>query len=266
MAQNGFRGIEAATAAIGDDGEVVSVKPPDAPANAILSAGDKASGAAFFLADACTGLLALRAADNAPQIASGERREAAELALGKAGRWLATQADFLQQVDKSAPNRLLYDALAFQSCGQLAGDEKVKAVAARFVELALAQTRDDGVFVEKMGSDTNYQAVSVRLSLDILLTGYSGGDREALSQAWQKGAHWLGGRIMADGRIDSTGNTRTCGGGESFLGTRKGISPPDIYATLAYAGELIPDADMLAAAERLSAWAKARPRANPCFP
>jgi hypothetical protein len=120
--------------------------------------------------------------------------------------------------------------------------------------------------VEQGGHDTSYQAVSVRLALDILLSGYAGDDAPALRMAWLGGADWLAARIMANGRIDSTGNTRTCGGGEAFLGRRKMVSPPSIYAALIYAAELQDDPAYLAAASRLSAWATANPRANPCYP
>jgi hypothetical protein len=58
LATNGFRAIEAGVAAVAADGTVISKVPPDAPAGATLSIGDSASGAAFFMADACPAVLA----------------------------------------------------------------------------------------------------------------------------------------------------------------------------------------------------------------
>jgi hypothetical protein len=264
MAIKGFRAIEAATRAIATDGEVVSTVPQDAPTGTTLSASDQASGAAFFMADACPALLALRESPQAAAIATATRQEQATGALGRGLSWLLKNARALESVDRAAPNRLLYDALAYQSCGALVGNAEAQTMSARFIALALSQARPDGVFVEKGGSDTTYQAVSVRLAVDLLLTGYSNSDARQLNIAWQSGALWLGSRIMADGRIDSAGNTRTCAGGESFLGAEKKVWPPGIYGALIYAAELTANSELNAAAARLSAWARANPHADPC--
>jgi hypothetical protein len=266
VAINGFKAIEAGSNAIAADGEVMSTVPPDAAPGARLSIADKASGAAFFLADACPAMLALRTSGDPAVIVSDDKREAVEKALGRAIRWLAHYTADLERVDGKAPNRLLYDALAFQSCGKLEDDGDVTALSSRFVGTALGQYRADGVFVEKGGSDTTYQAVSVRLALDLLLAGYSAEDASQLNRAWQSGAIWLGNRIMADGRIDSTRNTRTCQGGESFLGTEKKVWPAGVYGALIYAAELTDNEGLKSAATRLSAWAQANPKADPCFP
>jgi hypothetical protein len=266
MAFNGFRAIEIGTRAIAANGEVVSVKPPDAPFGAALSTSDKASGAAFFMADACPALLALRASPSASALVESARVEEVTASIERGLRWLMRHADALQKVDARAPNRLLYDALAYHSCGVLTGNDAAKTLAKGFVARSLSKIRNDGAFVEQKGSDTTYQAVSVRLALDLLLTGYAEPDAAELNFAWQSGAIWLGNRIMADGRIDSTGNTRTCAGGESFLGTEKKVWPPGVYGALIYAAELTSNADLIAAASRLSAWARANPRADPCFP
>jgi hypothetical protein len=266
MAANGFRAIEVAMQAITLDGEIMSIEPPDAPLGARLSPADKASGAAFFLADACPALIALQSHPEGQKVAEPARQANAAAAIGRGLGWLMQQASELERVDRAAPNRLLYDALAYHSCGVLTGNTGAQNLSRRFVARALNQTRRDGVFVEKGGSDTTYQAVSVRLALDLLLTGYRAQDAAQLNTAWQSGAIWLGNRIMPDGRIDSTGNTRTCRGGESFMGAEKKVWPPGVYGALIYAAELVPNEDMKAAAARLSAWARANPRTDPCFP
>ncbi len=266
MAINGFRAIEVGTHAIAPDGEVVSVEPPDAPFGARLSLPDKASGAAFFMADACPAILAIRDSPDAGEIADAARRQKVGAALDRGLRWLMKQSAELERVDRAAPNHLLYDALAYYSCGAVSANKEAQDLAARFVTLALSQIRSDGVFVEKGGSDTTYQAVSVRLALDLLLTGYTRNDAGQLKIAWQSGAIWLGNRIMTDGSINSSGNTRTCKGGETFLGTQKKVWPPGVYGALVYAGELTTNPQMTSAADRLSRWARANPRTDPCFP
>lgn len=265
LAARGFRAIEAGTLAIAANGAVHSDTPPDAPAGTILSRSDLASGAAFFMADVCPAMLALKDDPNADAVASSARRDAVTSALGRGLVWLMAHADDLVRVDRAAPNRLLYDALAYSSCGALTGNAAAQKLSARFVALALSQTGDDGVFVEKGGADTSYQAVSVRLAADLLMTGYVGEDANHLARAWYAGAIWLGNRILDDGRIDSRGNTRTCAGGEAFLGTPKKVSPTGVYGALIYAGELAPNAALKRAAARLSDWAQANPHKDPCF-
>jgi hypothetical protein len=264
-AANAFRAIEIGTSAIAADGEVQSHVPPDAPYGATLKQADIASGAAFFMADACPALLALEAFPDAHSVAAQNRRQTVIASLGRGLDWLIIRADDLEQVDRRAPNRLLHNALAFHGCGVLTDNHAARALASRFVGLALSQTRADGVFTEKGGSDTNYQAVSVKLAADLLLTGYTAPDADRLNLAWQAGAVWLGNRISPDGTIDSSNNTRTCEGGESFLGTPKKISVSGVYGALIYMGELASDESMKEAAARLAAWAEANPRTDPCL-
>lgn len=265
LAARGFRAIEAGMQAVGADGTVHSLPPPDAPAGAILSRSDLASGAAFFMADACPALLALENHADADAVAAPSRRIAAIDAIKRALGWLIAHANHLERADRAAPNRLLHDALAFSSCGALSKNPAAQKLAARFAELALSQTRSDGVFVEKGGSDTSYQAVSVRLAADLLMTGYTAADAGDLKRAWYAGAIWLGNRILADGRIDSRGNTRTCDGGEAFLGTPKKVSPAGVYGALVYAGELASNNELNIAAARLAVRAQVNPREDPCL-
>jgi hypothetical protein len=266
MARNGFLAIEAGLKTVAPNGELISLIPPEAPTRAVLRDGDKASGAAFFLADACPALIALKQNPQRTSIAEDARIVAAEQAIGRGLTWLVTQSANLQEVDGRAPNRLLYNALAYHACGSLVGDRQAATTADGFVDRALSQVRTDGVFVERSGSDTTYQGVSLRLALDLQLTGYRSDKAEQLAQMRQRGARWLAGRIMADGRIDSSGNTRTCAGGERFLGVEKKAWPPGIFAALIYEGLLTNDLEIIDAAERLAQWARANPRANPCYP
>jgi hypothetical protein len=147
MAINGFRAIEVGTQAIAADGEVVSVTPPDAPVGAELSISDKARGAAFFMADACPAVLTVRASPDAEPFVDKARRDHVIAALDRGLRWLMQHAGELERVDRRAPNRLLYDALAYHSCGVLMDNKAAQTLATRFAALALSQTRKDGVFV-----------------------------------------------------------------------------------------------------------------------
>ena len=83
--------------------------------------------------------------------------------IHKAARWLAEPRyqERLRHDDAEAPNRLLFAALAYGLSGMLADDAQLKQVGRRFVDLAMARYRQsDGVFLEKGGPDSSYQAVA----------------------------------------------------------------------------------------------------------
>jgi hypothetical protein len=261
MSAAGFRAILASMSAIAPDGAVVSRLPKELFPNIVPSTEDQASGAAFFLASACPAILAAKGHDVG--FATAQEFEDVSQALARAIIWLETQDDVLVDADRRAPNRLLFDALAFQSCNEVAGRKTSKAE--KFVRLALKQYRDDGVFVEGGGSDTTYQAVSVRLSLEILLAGYAQDNAENLWIAHLQGARWLAQRVGTDGSVDSSQNTRTCGGGEAFMGKKKRLSVKTVFQALAYAGIIAADSGLTDAAMRVSNWSRANPRTDPCL-
>ena len=265
-ARRAFRAVEAGAEVVRADGSVPSRLPPEI--GGTPSAADQASGAAFFLGDACLGLLALDASGTADAVASHDRREAVADALGRAVAWLLSQEGVLLGADRLAPNRLLFNARAFQACGALAEDSARAAAAeaaGRFIEAALALHRPDGVFVEGGGHDTSYQGVAVRVGEDVLLAEYPDADGR-LRSALGAGAGWLAGRVDPNGVVDSSGNTRTCAGGETVFGEPKRIAIADVFAGLAYAGVRTGDDAVLDAAARVARWARENAGAGPCAP
>jgi hypothetical protein len=257
-----LRAIEAGFGTVNPGtGEVVSKAPADS--GAVLSAGDAVSAAAFFLGDACMGL---RAAASAPSSLGLGARAAAQVETAKrAIGWLRdpTQVALLTKGDADAPNRLLFDARAYLACGVLTGDPAATATAGTFLTLAEATQRSDGVFVKKGGSDTNYQSVSVRNALDIAALADDPTCAELFPRALA-GARWLAGRVRADGTVDSSGNTRTCGGGETLLGKPKKLGLVVLFEALAEAGALAADDNVFAAATRAAQHYQANPSADTC--
>jgi len=260
-----FRAIEVGVEIVQSDGSVPSSVPDEAGDS--LSAADIASAAAFFLGDACLGLLAVEAAARPAAVASDDRRAEVRAGLVRAVEWLLAQQDVLMAVDGSAPNRLLFDARSFQACGSLSTNSELRSAAERaavsFVEAALRLHADDGHFVEGGGHDTSYQGVALRVGEDVLLAGYPDPDgrfRSALTSA----ADWLAARVGPEGRIDSSGNTRTCGGGETWFGKPKRIAVPDVFAGLVYTGVRTGRHSLAGAARRIEVWLHANPQADPC--
>jgi hypothetical protein len=224
-----------------------------------------ASGGAFFLGDACLGLLALEASPDADTVVPpAERAEVVSRAVRATG-WLATQADLLRGADAAAPNRLLFDAVTFQACGVLGATPAWRSLGADFAARAFARFDPAGYFIEGGGHDTSYQAVGISQAVNFLLAGGADPDA-ATTQRLRTAAHWLAARIDAEGRLDSSGNTRTCGGGESFLGEAKIVSLPTVFSALAYVGVPPDDRPLLDAAARISAWVQTHPDTHPCWP
>lgn len=265
QAARAFRALEVAAVTIEDDGRVPPTLPPELGVQP--SPTDIASGAAFFLGDACLGLFALEAAGPMGAVVPTDRRRRVRARLGSAVAWLLTQQDLLEEADQSAPNRLLFDARSFHACGALSEDPDIRARAAaatsRFVGGALGLLADDGHFVEGGGHDTSYQGVALGLGEDLVAAGYDDARlRDALSQA----ARWLAGRVQSDGMIDSSDNQRTCGGGETFGGEPKRVAVPEVFAALVYSGVRVDDGSVLEAAGRIANWVQANAGADPCFP
>lgn len=78
-------------------------------------------------------------------------------------------------------------------------------------------------------------------------------------------APWLAARIDDAGRIDSSGNTRTCWSGETVFGTRKRVAVPEVFVGLAYAAARTGEPAVSEAAQRLRQWAERNPDADPCY-
>ena len=262
-AARAFRAVEVGTEAIEADGAVQSALPTGF---GTPSATDAASAAAFFLGDACLGLGALDAAPRADAVAAEARRDAARRRLVRAVGWLSSQAELLWAADSLAPNRLLFDARAFQACGALSSDAarlgELERHTDAFARAALAHLQDDGHFAEGGGHDTSYQGVALVVGEDLLLAGY---ESAALADGLRRAADWLAGRVGPDGRIDSSGNARTCGGGETFGGEPKRVAVTEVFAGLAYAATRTGSRSQALAAQRVADWALANAGTEPCF-
>jgi hypothetical protein len=206
------------------------------------------SAVAFWLADLNQAILILRESDLGPKYK--ERIELLTPKIHRAARWLAQPRyqERLKREDAQAPNRLLFDALAYGLSGILAGDEELKRLGRQFVDLAMAQYRDcDGVFVEKGGHDSSYQAVAA-LKLQVWAIHFPG---EKLNAAIDRAVGWEVDRVQPDGLVDVSGNTRTGLGQELWMGRPKGVNYSEVTLCLLYHYARTGNRDSLAAARRI---------------
>ena len=153
----------------------------------------------------------------------------------------------LKHDDAEAPNRLLFDALAFGLSGILADDDELKRLGREYVDLAMNCYRDsDGVFLEKGGHDSSYQAVAA-LKLQVWTTHFA--DKK-LDSAVDRAIAWELARIGPDGRVDTAGNTRTGRGQEQWMGHEKDVNLSEIALCLLYHYARTGDKESLVAARR----------------
>jgi hypothetical protein len=218
---DGWRAIDAAFRQQSDDGGFSRQGAPHGGPSA----------AAIWLAEADQVVLVLR---EGPLEAKYRERIAALVPkIAKVARWLAMprHQERLQSDDGDAPNRLLFDALAYGLSGVLTGDGRLKLAGRTFVGLAMAQYRPaEGVFLEKGGADSSYQAVAA-LNLQVWLLYFPDKRWEAAANA---AVRWELGRIRPDGQVDVTGNTRTGLGQERWMGHPKEVDLSEITLCLLY--------------------------------
>ncbi len=217
------------------------------------------SAVAFWLAELDQALLILRESDLGPKYQT--RIEQVTPKILKAARWLAQPRyqDRLKREDARAPNRLLFDALAYGLSGVLGGDAELERIGRRFVDLAMAQYREsDGVFLENGGPDSSYQAVAT-LKLQVWAVHFPD---KRLDAAIDRAMQWELGRIGPDGRVEVTGNTRTGMGQERWMGHAKGVNLSEVTLCLLYHWARTGDEPSLAAARRIVQRRKAESRGN----
>lgn len=133
--------------------------------------GDLSSGISFFTAALGQSLVLLQQSTwykNRPadQLATRLNNLTAKFQLGLT--YLKTQAEILKLYDADAPNRLLFDAVAFYLMGSFLNDAQAKAIGVEYKELALAQQNAAGFYTEGGGFDSSYNGVSIRLALVLL--------------------------------------------------------------------------------------------------
>jgi hypothetical protein len=206
------------------------------------------SAVAFWLAALDQAVLVLRESELGPKYK--ERIDQLVPRIRKAAQWLAQPRyqDRLKHDDADAPNRLLFDALAYGLSGISTGDDELKQIGRRFVDLAMARYRpSDGVFLEKGGHDSSYQAVAA-LNLQIWLVYFPDKKLEA---DLDRAIRWELGRVGTDGRIDVAGNTRTGLGQEQWMGHEKGVNLSEITLCLLYDFARTGNRQSLAAARRI---------------
>ena len=164
---------------------------------------------------------------------------------------LKANKSVLLEIDQSAPNRLLFNAVAFQSLGLFLSDQEAISMAEEFTSLALELQDALGYFIEGGGWDSSYNGVALQLGLELFMILEDSSLRAQLHQALQKSVEWQLSRVLDSGEISQEGNTRVFEGGESFLGKEKGIDYAKTVKSFIYLSVLGNDATLHAMAQKI---------------
>ena len=218
--------------------------------------GDVTSATAFFLSAICPSLIML---DEYNTINNGKYKSVLQDLKRKINltiSWLIREINdnALFAADIAAPNRLFHDISAFVACGYFIENEDTMNYAQKYFDQIYDNLYNEeyGVFIEGGGYDTSYQSVNIEMALNVLLlmpsilsmNEYVAELSSSLSETFCEDM-WTESIMNATLRlqcsivddipdVNSYNNTRTCGGGESFLGNQKQLSIVTfIYSLLA---------------------------------
>jgi hypothetical protein len=207
----------------------------------------------FFLQELGHALLIVQASPMEPHFR--DRIEALKPRLRKACDFIQKgYATIIPKVGATA-NRLLIAAKAFGLCGLLLDDKQLKESSSRLVKAALARRDNDGVFVERHGRDSSYNAVSILMGTHLAL--YIANPE--LEAAFGRAMAWERTRIKPTGEIEVAGNTRTGVGKErSKTGVAKDVNYPEVAQTLWYYGALHNDPGAIALAIKVDEYRRSR--------
>jgi len=149
-------------------------------------------------------------------------------------------------------NRLLIAAKAFGLCGIVLDDERMKATSAQLVKAALARRDKEGVFIERDGRDSSYNAVSILMAQHLTL--YL--PNAELEAAMKPAMDWQRKRIKPTGEVEVEGNTRTGVGKELSpdSGKPKSVNYNEVAQTLWYYGAIHNEPEVIDLALKVQAW------------
>lgn len=220
--------------------------------------GDLSSGIAFFTATLGHSLMQLEQStwfqNRTPDLLS-ERLALLRPKIEKGLLYLLSQKEILKIYDQNAPNRLLFDALAYYSLGTYLNNEEAKSVGIDFIELALAKQDELGYLIEGDGFDSSYNGVSLRLGIILLgIVDPTDAIYTKLQQAIICCASWQASRILPTGEINTEGNTRVYPGGEDFLGEEKQVAWIDTLLSFYFMSYLTGQSTYLNLAERIKSY------------
>ena len=236
-----------------EDGGFLSVRKPGDDHEP--TPPERVETAFFYLQELSHAILVVRASPLEPHFR--ERIAALEPKLRRASAFIQAGYDGIIIKAGHTTNRLLIAAKAFGLCGAVLKEDGLKTSARKLVAAALQRRDADGVFIERGGRDSSYNAVSLLMGQVLALHQP---DPE-LTNAIERSMVWQRTRILPTGEVLLISNTRTGLGQEkSFGGGIKKVNYGEVALALCYYGLSHDDPGLLALADKVRAWpARAKP-------
>jgi len=245
-ADEAWRSIDATFAHQVEDGGFLSVRRPEISHKPTRA--ERVETAYFYLQELGHAILVVQASPMEGHF--HDRIEALKPKMRRACAFIQANRDGIVKKVGYTANRLFIAAKAFGLCGVVLNDEDLKASSRKLVALALERRDADGVFIEKSGRDSSYNAVS--LLMGQVLAIYQ--PDPVLDAAFVKAMAWERTRIQPTGEVEVKGNTRTGVGKEVYLGHPKNVNYREVILALCYFGMIHHTPDDLALAEKVCAW------------
>ena len=254
-----WRGIETAFAHQRADGGFEAIVKPNGSSS--REGGAAVETAYFFLQELGRMVLVIRQSPHEAHFR--ERLAILEPKMRRACDFILAGYDTIIPKVGHTVNRVIIAAKAFGTCGLVFNDERMIAASRRLIAHALTLRDAEGVFIEQGGRDSSYNVVSILfgqvLALHLPLPEF-----EAALPAAVK---WQLTRILPNGEVDVSGNTRTGIGKEAdpFSGKAKNVNYTEVAMALTLYGTIHQDKEVLAAAERVFGYMQSL-RAAPAKP
>jgi hypothetical protein len=245
-ADDAWRSIDATFAHQVEDGGFLSVPKPEITHEPTLP--ERVETAFFYLQELGHAILVVQASPMEGHF--HDRIVALKPRMRRACAFIQRGYDGIIQKAGHTANRMFIAAKAFGLCGIILDDEDLKTSSRKLVAVALARRDADGVFIEKQGRDSSYNAVSLLMGQVLALYQPDSAVDAALvrAMAWQRT------RILPTGEVEVAGNTRTGVGKEVYMGRAKDVNYHEVALALCYFGMIHHDPSALAQAEKVGAW------------
>lgn len=244
--ETAWKSVEVAFAHQIEDGGFLSLpKPYGTPHNF----DDRVETTYFYLQALANALLVLRDSPHEPRF--HDRVEALKPGIRRAADFVLSGFDGIEKKVGHTANRLFIAAKALGLCGVLLGEDRYVEACRKLVAVALTLRDEEGVFIERGGRDSSYNAVSILMAQVI---GIYLPDAK-LDAAMQEAMRWQLTRIEPTGEVLVAGNTRTGLGQEMSHGEGiKKVNTREVAVALVYHALLYGRPELIPLAAKVAAY------------
>jgi hypothetical protein len=165
------------------------------------------------------------------------RVEAFKPGIRAAARWMMRERNEVagKKINARYTHRRYLVAAALGEAGVFCKDEPMIAASKRYIREGIELQSPEGYNPEKGGHDVSYHAVGLLYAMRYYTIVADPTTRTELQPMLERAMTWLAARVLPDGRLDPSGNTRTGLGQEkNRAGKLKNMSYGSVYRVFEY--------------------------------